>query len=362
MAPTSCRGYEQRARCWTTSRPTQERNDLPKRMRPELAAIDVARMHGLEIGPLASPRVRKNEGPVRYVDHASAAELKEKYATDQGMRDRLDEIVDVDYVLGQTTTISEAVAKDAPFDYVIASHVIEHIPDPIGWMDDLTRVLRPGGILSLVIPDKRYCFDINRSLTEISDLVDGNLRQLRQPGFRQAYDFYSKAIGGTVDTAAVWAGTADYSLAVRQDFADSDVAALEACRHMLTSDEFVDVHCHVFTPDSFLRLVEKMARLDLIDYEVAAFHPTQLNNFEFYVSLRLLDASRGRDVVRNSQLASVARTLGASARPTAAQPNLVRMEVSKQEERLIAIKRRSLARVRSLLHSRWTSRRDKRSR
>jgi hypothetical protein len=55
-------------------------------MRPELAAIDVESIHGLEIGPLASPRVRKDEGPVRYVDHATAAELKEKYATDVSNR------------------------------------------------------------------------------------------------------------------------------------------------------------------------------------------------------------------------------------------------------------------------------------
>ena len=161
----------------------------PVTSRPELAAIDATNMRGLEIGPLASPRVRKDEGPVRYVDHASAPELRQKYATDAGMRDRLDEIVDVDYVLGEMTTIAQAVAADAPFDYVIAAHVIEHIPDPVGWMEDLTRVLRPGGILSLVIPDKRYCFDINRSLTEVSDLVDANLRRLRQPSFRQAYDF-----------------------------------------------------------------------------------------------------------------------------------------------------------------------------
>lgn len=309
-------------------------------------------MRGLEIGPLASPRVRKDEGPVRYVDHASAAELKEKYATDQGMRDRLDEIVDVDYVLGESTTISMAVADDAPFDYVIASHVVEYIPDTVGWLDDLTRVLRPGGILSLVIPDKRYCFDINRSLTEISDLVDANLRRLRQPSFRQAFDFYSKAIGGTVDTAAVWAGTADYSLAVRQDFDDPDAAALEACRNMLVSDEFVDVHCHVFTPDSFLGLVEKMARLGLIEYDVAAFVPTEINNFEFYVSLRLLDASMGRDVLRERQLASVAAArAGATSEPnsTTAQPQLVRMEVSKLEERLLTAKRRSLARLRAAL-------------
>ena len=324
----------------------------PVTSRPELAAIDATNMRGLEIGPLASPRVRKDEGPVRYVDHASAPELRQKYATDAGMRDRLDEIVDVDYVLGEMTTIAQAVAADAPFDYVIAAHVIEHIPDPVGWMEDLTRVLRPGGILSLVIPDKRYCFDINRSLTEVSDLVDANLRRLRQPSFRQAYDFYSKAIGGTVDTAAVWAGTADYSLAVRQDFDDPDVAAYEACREMQTSSEFVDVHCHVFTPDSFLGLFEKLARLGLIDYEVAAFVPTQPNTFEFHVSLRLLDSTLGRQALQDAQAASIHVARGradAASHRQIAPSGLVRMEVSGPEEKLILLKRQTLARLRAML-------------
>jgi hypothetical protein len=215
-------------------------------------------------------------------------------------------------------------------------------------MDDLTRVLRPGGILSLVIPDKRYCFDVNRSLTEISDLVDANLRQLRQPSFRQAYDFYARSIGGMVDPAEAWAGT-DYSSAVRQDFADPDIAALEACRGMQTSTAFVDVHCHVFTPDSFLRLVEKLARLDLIDYEVAASFPTPRDNFEFYVSLRLLDASAGRESLQRAQLASITRVRTDDPRPIGAESRLVPMEVSPLEERLLTFKRRSLARLRALL-------------
>jgi SAM-dependent methyltransferase len=321
-------------------------NPLP--LRPEVAAIDVADMDGLEIGPLASPRVRKDEGRVRYVDHASAAELKEKYATNEGMRNRLDDIVDVDYVLGESTTISEAVARDVPFDYVIASHVIEHIPDPVGWMDDLTHVLRPGGILSLVVPDKRYCFDVNRSLTEISDLVDANLRRLRQPSYRQAYDFYARSIGGMVDPAEAWAG-ADYSFAVRQDFADPDVAAFEACRRMQTSNEFVDVHCHVFTPDSFLGLIEKLARLGLIDYEVAAFFPTARDNFEFFVSLRLLDAPAGRESLQRAQLASITRARTDDPRPVGPQSQLVSMEVSPLEERLLTVKRRTLAPLRAVL-------------
>jgi SAM-dependent methyltransferase len=322
-------------------------------MRPELAAIDVTRMRGLEIGPLAAPRVRKDEGPVRYLDHASTAELKRKYKTDPGMKGRLGKIVDVDYVIGKNMTISEAVASDVPFDYVIASHVIEHIPDPIGWMADLTRVLRPGGILSLIIPDKRYCFDINRSLTQISDLVDAHLRQLRQPSVRQAFDFYSIELGDMVDSVAVWAGTVDYSLAVRQDVDDPEVFALDACRRMQQSDEFVDVHCHVFTPDSFLGLFEKLARLGLIDFEIAAFFPTEVNTLEFYVSLRLLASSGERAALQQRQRESLARVgadaPGRDSAPTALRATDVTMPVSRLEQRLLILKRRALAWLRATL-------------
>src|SRR6202034_1155040 len=112
------------------------------------------------------------------------------------MQNRLEEIVDIDFVVRETQGFYEAVAHDAPFDYVIASHVIEHIPDPVTWLADVARVLRIEGILSLVIPDKRYCFDINRRTTDISEVIDAYLRQLRQPSVKQVYDFLSKAING----------------------------------------------------------------------------------------------------------------------------------------------------------------------
>ena len=321
-------------------------------MRPELAGIDVAVMRGLEVGPLASPRVSKDEGPIRYLDHASTADLKQKYATNPVMRSRLREIVDVDYVMAENKTIAEAVAMDAPFDYVIASHVIEPIPDPVGWMAEVASVLRPGGILSLVIPDKRYSFDINRSLTDISDLVDANLRSLRQPSYRQAYDFYARAIAGMVDTESVWAGV-DYSTTLPQDLDNPDVAALEACRRMKTSDEFVDVHCHVFTPDSFLDLFALLARLDLVDFEVASFFPTEIGSLEFTVGLRLLDLSAGRDEVRARQLRSVSLVRDQSAQDGAAaspaKVQLTGMVVSPLEKRAIVLKRTVLARLRATL-------------
>jgi SAM-dependent methyltransferase len=41
---------------------------------------------------------------------------------------------------------------DGVFDRVICSEVLEHIPDDIGAMGELTRVLRPGGTMAITVP------------------------------------------------------------------------------------------------------------------------------------------------------------------------------------------------------------------
>lgn len=42
--------------------------------------------------------------------------------------------------------------RDGAFDRVICSEVLEHIPDDVGAMRELTRVLRPGGTMAITVP------------------------------------------------------------------------------------------------------------------------------------------------------------------------------------------------------------------
>ena len=44
---------------------------------------------------------------------------------------------------------------DATFDRVICSEVLEHIPDDLGAMGELARVLKPGGTMAITVPALR---------------------------------------------------------------------------------------------------------------------------------------------------------------------------------------------------------------
>jgi SAM-dependent methyltransferase len=311
-------------------------------------------MRGLEIGPLHAPRIRKEEAQVFYVDHTDAEGLRQKYAVDHYMKDRLHEIVEVDFVVGEGQELLDVVADAAPFDFVMASHLIEHIPDPVTWLRDIGKLLRPGGILSLIVPDKRYTFDVHRRTTEVSEIVDAHMRRLRQPSFRQVYDFISLEMVGKFAPDAAWAGTADLTDMARPDGLNRDFAAMAVCEAMQHSDEFVDVHCSVFTPDSFLDLYERLVHLDLVDFEIAHFVPTEVNDMQFWVSLRLLDPALSRESKMERQLASVTPLLPKTpiAPPTTFEseevPVPIMLAVSETEQRWIETKRRILERVRRL--------------
>jgi SAM-dependent methyltransferase len=246
-----------------------------------LRSIDVASSKGLELGPLAKPVVRRDAGEIRYIDHVDTDALRTRYADHDGFD--IDAIVPIDYV-SHTGSISDAVGGDAPFDYVIASHVIEHVPDIVGWLRDIRSVLRDGGVLSLAIPDHRRCFDALRSPTVTADLIDAHLTKPTIPSPRQVFDHYSSAVA--------WHGFISWE--EEPPFAElvpvhSETEALERATAAVTSGDYQDVHCWVFTPPSFSRLFAALQRLHLVPFTLEWCSETI--GGEFFVTLRAADVT-----------------------------------------------------------------------
>jgi len=64
----------------------------------------------------------------------------------------------------------ELPVPDRSQDYILSSHVVEHLPNVIGAFFEWKRVLRPGGIVFMIIP-KGEVSDRGRPLTTIDHFV-----------------------------------------------------------------------------------------------------------------------------------------------------------------------------------------------
>lgn len=246
-----------------------------------LRCIDYKKGTGLELGPLYSPILLKEESKVYYVDHMSTNDLKEKYKDEPVP---LHEIVAVDYSLGDKTLKNTFDKKK--FDYVIASHVVEHIPDIVRWFQDIAFVLKPGGKLSLVIPDKRYTFDIKRNISRPADIMGAYLDKYTRTSSAQMFE-YAMEIRDKIDPQYVWNNPyEDYSA---KPFYYSRNIAYVKCLDNVKPDIYVDAHCNVFTPYSFIEILRCLIEYNIFDYEILDFVDTPKDRLEFYVTLKKMN-------------------------------------------------------------------------
>jgi SAM-dependent methyltransferase len=72
-------------------------------------------------------------------------------------------------LIGEARRIESVL--DSSYDAVLASHVIEHIANPIGALREWVRVVRPGGHVLLVVPHRDGTFDHRRPRTSIEHLI-----------------------------------------------------------------------------------------------------------------------------------------------------------------------------------------------
>lgn len=230
---------------------------------------------GLEIGPSHNPIAPKKRGfNVHILDHASAQELRTKY---QGHGVNLDNIEDVDYVwAGQP--LPELIGRSACYDWIIASHVIEHVPDFVSFLQQCETLLRHDGVLSLVIPDKRYCFDYFSPPTTTGNVLDAWAERRVRPSAGQVFDH--------IANAAKRNGSIAWEADDKGGGTELVHTLTEAKTHWArasSSNDYIDVHCWRFTPVTFRLILSDLLELNLINLNVKTEFDT--TDCEFYISL-----------------------------------------------------------------------------
>lgn len=179
---------------------------------------------GLEIGALNRPIPVHARMHVEYVDRFSADELRRRHVELE------DDPVDAT-ILSDAETLTGV--PDGRYDFVIAAHVLEHMLDPIGALLAWCRVMRRGGLLYLVLPDKRVTFDQPRVRTTIEHMVIDHLR----PSAERDFEHYL-----------------DYAVHVQRS---SGLPAIAEADRLLR--EQFSIHYHVFLPSDLVGLIAWIA-------------------------------------------------------------------------------------------------------
>jgi SAM-dependent methyltransferase len=60
---------------------------------------------------------------------------------------------------------------DGEYDFLLSSHCLEHVANPLKALREWTRVVKPGGAMVVVVPDPRHTFDRRRPITPFPHLV-----------------------------------------------------------------------------------------------------------------------------------------------------------------------------------------------
>ena len=214
-----------------------------------IIGLHYLRGSGIEIGALNKPATIPKHASIAYVDRSTTKELREIYP----------ELHTVDFVEPDIIDDAETLQNiaDNTHDFVVSSHVLEHLEDPIRAINNHMRVLKPGGIVYLALPERTRTSDMHREPTSIEHLVK---------------DHHEGPSGSRNKHYCEWAY---FNEGARGDAAAERAMQLEKLNY--------SIHFHVWSLIEFLELIALLKREYCPSIKIVL---AKDNNNEFLVVLR----------------------------------------------------------------------------
>lgn len=230
----------------------------------------------LEIGPYFNPIAPRRDGyRVTTLDVFDTAELRRRAAADPNLGPaRVPDIEEVDLV-GSACDVADltesAFGAGRRFDWILSSHNFEHLPDPIRFLRQCAAVLSVDGTLRMAVPDKRFCFDHFRPISDVSEWLQAFHERRTKPTAYQV--FREEAHRSAPGADGRWTPVRK-SLDFYRAWFGPDGRFPEA---------YVDTHCWAFTPESFELLLHDVRAFGLVPLRVSRI--TGPVGLEFFVDL-----------------------------------------------------------------------------
>ena len=234
----------------------------------------------LEIGPFTRPLL---VGPnIVYADIYSTSQLQELAPR---LELRPEDVPEITYVI----TPGDLNGITGKFDSIVSGHVIEHQPNLVGRLQQVSYLLDDGGMYFILAPDYRYCFDHYMRPSTVSQVLDAYARKvtMHDPVSLIA----SRLTRAHNDSVRHWAGDHGdpeiHPVFPQHDRITRLKLALQ--ESMFAPESLNNEHAWFFTPDSFAAIVRDLFDLELIDLKLERLYPTLHNTLEFWAILRKPD-------------------------------------------------------------------------
>jgi SAM-dependent methyltransferase len=124
--------------------------------------------------------------------------------------------------------------SDGTYEFLLASHVLEHVANPVKALREWRRILKVSGVMAIIVPDRRRTFDHKRPLTTLDHMLQ---------------DFESNTGEDDLTHLEECVTLHDYAM---HDPCDGPTANRERCLNNLT---YRTLHHHTFSSDNLSGLL-----------------------------------------------------------------------------------------------------------
>jgi SAM-dependent methyltransferase len=222
---------------------------------------------GLELGPGHLPFPGVDALDVTYVDRWKPDHLRDLFPELDGeglTAPDIDVFADFDQE-------GLSAFADCTQDFVICSHVLEHLAAPLALLEEMHRVLKVDGVLVLLLPDRRRTFDRYRPSTSLDHLVREHRDGVRFVDDQHLFEFITRAEPAEAFTRRPDDWTRDQFYEWHRDRS---------------------IHVHCWTEDDFDEVLAYCTRTLRQRWEVVDRLPLAEDSFEFGYALKKLPRPR----------------------------------------------------------------------